>query len=99
MGEHLLDLVAAHNLKCQEDLPNGVDTRCAAAILSHEPLVVSVPLTPAGYKPSEGTLLKELLEAQPAGLEREDGWHMSPKGVASTAVAAVLADAVRYTIC
>jgi hypothetical protein len=97
MGEHLLALVqaAAHNLQCQDDLPSGVETACPAAVLSHKPLVVSVPMTTAGHQPSGGTLLKELLEAQPSGLEHEDGWHMSPKGVTSTAVAAVLADAVR----
>lgn len=97
MDEHLLALVQAsvHNLGCLEDMPTGVETACPAAVLSRQPLIVSVPLTAPERLPREGKLLQELLEAQPSGVEREDGWHMSPKGVVSTEFAAVLAEAVR----
>lgn len=96
MGEHLLALVqaAAHKFNCLEDLPTGVGAACPAAVLSYEPLVVSVPLATSA-DPSGGTLFEELLKAQPTGLEREDGWRMSPKGPVSAAVVAALADAVR----
>eukprot|EP01043_Picozoa_sp_COSAG02_P066041 COSAG02_NODE_10149_length_2009_cov_38.303141_1_plen_45_part_10 len=45
MEEHLLALVQAsvHTLRCQEDISTGVETSCPAAVLSHQPLVVSVP--------------------------------------------------------
>jgi len=95
--QHLLALVqaAAHKFNCLEDLPTGVGAACPAAVLSYKPLVVSVPLATSADHRSGGTLLEELLAAQPTGPEREDGWRMSPKGPVAAAVAAALADAVR----
>jgi hypothetical protein len=93
---------AAHKFNCLEDLPTGVGAACPAAVLSYKPLVVSVPLATSADHRSGGTLLEELLAAQPTGPEREDGWRMSPKGPVAAAVAAALADAVRlymHAIC
>ena len=91
LGEHLLALVQQ---ACPVDVTTKEEIACrSAAVLSRKPLIVSVPLMAADQL-GVGTLLEELLAAQPSGLQREDGWHMSPKGPATTAAAAVLANTV-----